>query len=530
MAEQRARQVADILERNTERALFVDVRNDEETTYGALLDASRRMASFLKERGVQPGDPVVISSENCAEYAALTFACMHVGARIVPINPAFHPQDFAGILGMASGRLFFTTPGIRSRVEETLSALPALETVCFRPSVEPAKKKHEHLVNLDFQEALAGHKPANLNLADQDDETVFLTMFTSGTTSAPKGINVTYRGLVGNGLAFCRRMGLGRENRFYNVLPMTYLGGFYNLMLIPFLAEGSFALDGAFGVPNVYGFWETVREYKVNTLWYTPTMLSMLLSLEDDEDLSFLKTSISIALVGMAPLPVDLKKRFEKRFGFPLYENYGLSETTFLTTNHPDLPYKDGSIGTALEGVTVKIVDEQGRPVGARREGQVLAKTPHFMKGYESAGESDRANVLDTGEFLTGDIGYLDEDGELFVTGRIKDIIIRGGVNISPKAIENAFYGMEAVEEVAVLGVPHPVYGEEVALVVRVKESEKTKVTVDDLHRYCESHIAHFQRPKLIYIIDALPKGATGKIQKNVLRKLIAEKVDPLNG
>ena len=122
-------------------------------------------------------------------------------------------------------------------------------------------------------------------------------MPTSGSTSTPKVIDICYRGLVGNALAFTRRLGLGPENRFYNVLPMTYLGGFYNLLLIPILAEGSLVLDGAFGVPNLYGFWENVKTFGINTLWFTATMLSMLLSLEEDEDLSFLRKQIRIAPV-----------------------------------------------------------------------------------------------------------------------------------------------------------------------------------------------------------------------------------------
>jgi long-chain acyl-CoA synthetase len=153
-----------------------------------------------------------------------------------------------------------------------------------------------------------------------------------------------------------------------------------------------------------------------------------------------------------------------------------------------------------------------------------------MMRGYRQCGDADRATLLRDGRFLTGDLGHLDEDGELFITGRLKDLIIRGGVNISPRAIEDAFYRVDAVEEVAVVGVPHAVYGEEVAAVIKLKGAYRDKFTVDDARQYCEKTMANFQRPKLIYFIDELPKGATNKIHKTVLRHMIQKKVDPMSG
>jgi long-chain acyl-CoA synthetase len=301
-------------------------------------------------------------------------------------------------------------------------------------------------------------------------------------------------------------------------------------MLIPLLAEGSFVLDAVFGPTNMYGFWDQVREFQINTLWFSPTMLSMLLMLEDETDLSFLKSQIRMGLCGMAPLPTHLKKRFEERFGFHLYENYGLSETTFLCTSHPGLAEKPGSVGPAVEGVRVAILDNERVPLPAGREGQIAVQTPYLMAGYENEESSRQLLERNGGYFLTGDLGHLDEDGELFITGRVKDLIIRGGVNISPKRIEDVVYQMEPVQEAAVVGVPHPIYGEEVALVIKPRDAFRGRVSVEDVRRFCEANIAHFQRPKLIHFIDEIPKGATGKIQKNALRRMLQERLDPLNG
>jgi long-chain acyl-CoA synthetase len=355
-------------------------------------------------------------------------------------------------------------------------------------------------------------------------------VLTSGTSNVPKGIRIGYAGLLGNGARMAEHLGLDRDSRFYNVLSLSYLGGVFNLTLVPVLAGGSVVLDGALGATNVYGFWETVREHGVNTLWFSPTMLAMLLALDDEEDLSFLRTQVRVAMCGMAPLPADLKKRFEERFGFALQENYALSETGFVTVTRPGAPGKPGAVGGPLTGVEVRILDGDLRPLGHGREGQIAVRSDYLMLGYDVPEGGEGKAPMHGDFFLTGDVGYRDEDGDLYVTGRLKDIIIRGGVNISPKMIEDTVYRMEPVQEAAVVGVPHPMYGEEVALVVKLREASRERVTVDDVRRFCELHIAHFQRPKYIFSIDELPKGVTGKIQKNVLKRLLADRLDPLNG
>jgi acyl-CoA synthetase (AMP-forming)/AMP-acid ligase II len=515
----------DLFARNADRELLYDVRTDERLSYGALLDGARRLAGALREQGVKPGTAVAVSAENAVELALLAFACLHLRARLVPINPAYHPRDYAGILSSEGEALLLTAPAVLARLEGVLADLAGVRILCFETRAEPARADRRHLLNFDLAAALARQPDDGAALDSAADEDVCLTVYTSGTTSAPKGVDLTCAGLLGNGLAFCRQLGLGREHRFFNVLPMTYLGGLYNLLLIPILAEGSVVIDSTFGVGNLYSFWEKVQHAGVNTLWFTSTMLSMLLSVDEETATA---PPIKLALCGMAPLPVDLKRRFEQRFGCPMYENYGITETTFLTTNRPALPYKPGSAGTPLPGVEIEIVDQQLRRLPAGAEGQILVRTPYLMKGYRRCGRGDEANLLPDGGFLTGDIGRL-ADGELFVTGRLKDLIIRGGINISPKALEDTIYRLPGIAEVAVVGVPHPIYGEEVAAVVKVHPAHSERLGTADVKKFCEEHIANFQRPKLVYLVDELPRGATGKVQKNVLRRLIAEKLNPLS-
>jgi len=528
MAREQIEHLAGIFRRNAERTALVDVRNDDALTYGELLERSLKLAGALKQRGIGAGDCVAMSMTNCQELCILYFACMHLGAISVPINTVFHPQDYAEVLKKNTPGLFVVSPSVLARVQDELAGLPDVEMLCFRPTVERTKSATEGLVNFDFTAEIERQSIDVEPFAAPSDEDTLLIVTTSGTTSAPKGVEISYYGLLANARAFNGRLGVGRDNRFYNLLPMAYLGGFYNLMLLPLVGEGSFALDSTFGAANMYAFWERVEDYEINTLWFNSTMLSMLLSLEDDQQqLGFLREQVRLALVGMAPLPVDLKKRFEQRFGFTLYENYGLSETAFLTTAAPELACKEGSVGKKLPEVEIRVVDAAGAEVPDGSEGQIVVRTPCLMKGYRHAGESDRQNCLPGGEFLTGDIGYFDADGELFITGRVKDLIIRGGVNISPKAIEDVIYKYDTVEEAAVIGVPHPVYGEEVVAIIKIRAGDN-QTTPEDIRTFCEDHLANYQRPKFVYFIDEMPKGATGKIQKSVLKRLIQKKMDPL--
>ena len=353
-------------------------------------------------------------------------------------------------------------------------------------------------------------------------------MLSSGTTGKPKGIPFSYARVLQSARVFTQALGIGPDDRFYDVLPMTYLGGLYNLLLLPLVAGSSVVVDAVFGPKTIYGFWSRVRETGINALWFNPTMLTQLLSLEDDEDLSFLRGQVRLGLCGMADLAPDLKQRFEVRFGFTLHENYGLAETTFLTTSSPTQPAAKGSVGAALPGVSLEILDEHRRPVPVGHVGQIATRTPYLAPGYEFAGETERVNFLADGRFLTGDVGRLDAEGRLYLAGRVKDVIIRGGLNIHPAALETTIHALEGVEEVAVVGLPDPVYGEEVALVVKPRAG--SGLTREALRDHCRAHLADYQRPRHVFFIDAFPKSVSGKIQKPVLRRLLLQRVDPLGG
>ena len=500
------------------RPYLIEVETGRNLTYGQVSDLGLRFASLLRERGVRRGDTVCFLSDNCLELALLFFATWHHGAVIVPINPQLAAVHIREIIDNAAPSLVIGNPKFLRHYRETTPLAQAGRVIEFVPRIENLREETPLVAALDLEHLAGDCEPAAQALHIGDDDEVFMRVYTSGSTAAPKGIDITVGGLIANERTFCEAMGIGADHRFYNILPMSYLGGVHNLLLLPLSVGASVVIDAPLGPSNVFGFWDTVREYEINTLWFTSAMLSMLMSLRDDDDMSWVAGQIRLGLVGMAPLTPETKKRFEARFGFTLFENYALSETAFISTNRPGAPYVENSKGQVLAGVEVVIVDEARRPLPPGETGEVLVRTPHLMKRYINASQADQDNIL-PGAFLTGDLGRFDGDA-LFIVGRKKDLIIRGGLNIAPAMVEAALEALPEVAEAAVVGIPHTVYGEEVAAAVTLVAGTPADFDPKSIARACDEKLAVFQRPKIIKILDELPRGVTGKIDKKAVRAL----------
>ena len=510
-----------IFKTNADRPCLIEAETGRHFTYGELLDRSKRLATALEKRGLRNGDKILFSASNSIELAMLYFAAWHVGVEVIPINPLLHEHEFGMLAKMAAADLVCVSAEVRAKFDGVWASLTGANIVCFKETGSLNPEEESTLADFNVEDEITRNAPCpGLPFGDDTrDDTVFLRIYTSGTTSLPKGIQMTWGGVLGNERLFGAWHGVTPNSRFYNILPMAYLGGIHNLLMLPLACGGSVVIDRPFGTTNIFRFWDTVRELKINTLWFTAAHLAMLLSLRDDEDMGWLRSQIVLGLVGMAPLAVRIKREFEERFGFMLYENYALSETTFLTSNRNSLVYKPGSSGPVLPGVELKIVDDSGADLRVGHDGTIKVRTPYMMKGYVDAHETDRSSMQD-GWFITGDIGHLDQDGELFVTGRAKDLIIRGGLNISPATVEAALYTHEAVQEAAVVGIPHDVYGEEIVGVVTLKPGQNA--SSDGLLAHCAERLANFQRPRSIHILDEMPKGVSGKIEKRQIRAKLA--------
>jgi long-chain acyl-CoA synthetase len=369
---------------------------------------------------------------------------------------------------------------------------------------------------------------APLETADGEDLAVI--MYTSGTSAKPKGLAHKLGRMFRNATAFASVQAIDEDSRFYLTLSMAYMGGLYNLLVLPFLCGASVVVDHVFDARSSLNFWDKAKNNQVNTLWLAPTVLSILLRMDrgrTGED--FCRNSVRHAFVGFAPLPLKVKDEFEARYGVRLIENYGLSETLFVTARSQESLYRDnpgghGYVGEALSGVSLRIVSDEEESAAPGIDGEVQILTPDLMAGYLDA-EGDLLEMDASAWFPTGDVGHLDDQGSLFITGRKKDLIIRGGVNISPAAIEEALMHLDGIADVAVVSIPHELYGEDIVAVLKLEAGVDLESLLDLVVAHARRTLAQHQQPARYIAIDELPRTANGKVQKARIRELVAEKL-----
>ena len=501
-----------------EREVFlVDANTRQEITYGEFHRRACALAAELRARGVRKGDRIGVILPNCCELAILYFACIYLGAVIVPVNPALSKNEAEFILTSSKSALVVASASNIESIRE------------FHANVVGLVTAHEALENSiasdkirigDLSEA---SEFVPLETVDADD--LIVIMYTSGTSAKPKGLAHKLGRMFRNATAFASAQRIDQDSRFYLTLSMAYMGGFYNLLILPFLCGASVVVDHVFDARSSLHFWEKARVNNVNTLWMAPTVLSILLRMDRGRTgEEFCRTSIRHVFVGFAPLPLKVKDEFEARYGVRLVENYGLSETLFVTARSAVAHSGPGYVGEALPGVTLRIADDEGEAVAQTVEGEVQILTPDLMAGYLDGNgrllEADAAQW-----FPTGDVGILDAGNSLSITGRKKDVIIRGGVNISPAAIEEVLMQVRGISEAAAVSIPHELYGEDIVAVLKLDDGLELDSILESVVAHARVNLAQHQQPARYIAIDELPRTSNGKIQKTRIRELVAEKL-----
>ncbi len=489
-----------------DRVFVVEGASGQTYTYGDVEDGARTVAAWLRQRGIAQGDRIAVVLPNCVEYVYVHFAATFLGALLVPIHYRWTDDEIEKVIAVAKPAAVITTDAIKLRMGD--GAFAGIRNII---SINIEEESLQFFLNRIAP--LPRHAFARVT-----DDDPFIISYTSGTTGRPKGVIIQYKNLVQNGTLFIREMGIKETDRFYCALPFMYMGGWYNLMSIPFLAGASIVLPQETGSMFFVYYWSEVARYHVNVLWLVPSMMAMLLKLQHEEGVyAYARQHIRLAIVGTAPLLRGLKQSFEHVFGFPLYENYGLSETFFLSLNSPLYTQQRG-VGKIFPSCRVEIVGKNGERCEPNAEGEIVAESPFAAPGYD--GDAQDA-LLRNGRVYTGDVGFLDREGYLFVTGRQKDIIIKGGVNISGREVENVLSEHPSVEEVAVVGVPDAMSGDEVAAAVTIRKP----VSPDEIRQWCAHRLASFKVPKHVFVEQALPKSVTGKIQKHIVREEMMKKL-----
>ncbi|MBL8642588.1 MAG: acyl--CoA ligase, partial [Rhodospirillaceae bacterium] len=493
-----------IFERNAARTFLVDATAKKEWTYRAVFEQAIRAAQMMRGQGVAHGDRVALSLPNGPVLAASYFGCMMIGAVAVPINPVLTAPEFASILKMAKPKLIVLAQGMSEKVSDAGKAkvvTAALEGAAKQAAAKDAWNPAEPVAGAAV-EPFRGVKP--------DD--VCLILFTSGTTSLPKGMAHTFASLFGNASAFNAIMGFDQDSRFYHIWPMTYSSGVLNVLMSPFMAEGSVVVGKPYDAQTGLTFWLAAMEHKANTIWLSPTMMASLMAIDRDaRGPSYCREFVRSVCCGTAPLPVQMKQDFEAKYGVEVFESFGLTELLLVTANSPRYARRPGAVGQPLPAVRVKLArpDNDMEPdMGA----EILVSTPYAMAGYVDS-ETGKVTPLEPGTFFpTGDIGRVDAEGNLYISGRKKDLIIRGGLMVSPAAVREVLLNHPAVADAVVVGVPHAFYGEEVGAALLLKDGQSLDAVRASILDLCRTRLQQAFVPSRMIALDAIPRSATGKV------------------
>ncbi|RAY13663.1 long-chain fatty acid--CoA ligase [Actinomadura craniellae] len=470
--------------------------DDDGLSYLGLETMSARVAALLRGRGVEPGDRVAVLLPNVPEFAVVYYGVLRAGCVAVPLDPLLRRREIAAAVGGCAARLLI---GWHAHAEAAEAGTAGSGTDCL------------FVVPGEFRRLLRRVRPDH-GVAPCADTDTAVILYTAGTTGRAKGIELTHGNLRHNAETVARMHGLGIDDVVLGALPLYHAFGQTCALNATVCAGGRLTLLPRFSPGRAL---EVVRRDGVTVFHGVPTMFLAMADHPGAADLSMLRVCVS----GGAPLPLDLLRAYEERFGCAIIEGYGLSETSPVAASNraPGAGRRPGSIGLPIKDVEMKVVDDQGRERPAGEVGEIAVRGPNVMKGYWNDPAATAAAVHD-GWFRTGDLGRVDGDGFFFLVDRRHDVIIRGGRTVYPREVEEVLYEHPAVRQAAVVGVPHPELGEDVAAVVALRRA----VTMAELREFVRERVAPYKYPRRISFVDELPVNPTGKILKRTLSRHLA--------
>jgi long-chain acyl-CoA synthetase len=463
---------------------------DRVISYAEFDDAAARVAAFLFSRGFRAGDRAGVMLANTPEFCIVCYGVLRAGGTVVPMNPLLKSREVEYYLSDSGAGLLFAAADSPGE--------PAPGAAAAGASFVPAGAA-------DLAALLQAQPPAP-GVADRADDDTALILYTSGTTGQPKGAELSHANLRTNAQLSAETLfSLSPSDVVMGCLPLFHVFGLTCGLNTAVNSGATLALLARFDPGQAL---EIIQDCQVTVFEGVPTMYAAMLHHPDRDryDLSSLRVCVS----GGAALPVELLRGFETAFGTMILEGYGLSETSPVASfNHPDRERKPGSIGTPVRGVQLRLVAPDGSDVPAGEVGEIAISGPNVMKGYWGRPEATKEAIPD-GWLRTGDLARQDEDGYFFIVDRKKDLVIRGGFNVYPREIEEVLYEHPAVAEAAVIGIPHPTLGEEIGAAAALKPG--ASATPDELRAFVKARVAAYKYPRHVWLVDALPKGATGKI------------------
>lgn len=497
-----------------------------------------RLGNALRSLGVGKGDRVVIQMPNSPVVLWSFPAIFKLGAIAVPMNPLLRPDQASYIFQNCGARVAITNPDFAPWVLAARQQAPSLKDII-------VTERDDMPDTISYNNLMSG-QPGTTTTEETDNDDLAALIYTAGTTGPNKGVMHTHFSLYMSALGYAEFAGRHLSSRMQiktvsrdvragklvqSELNITAFDPGMGLFVLPLSHSFglSVSLTGTiFSSHSVIMKWfnpgdalKIIQDFRVSNFSGVPAMYIMMLNHPDfcKYDLS----SLQACACGAAPLPPEIGRQWKEKTGVDIYEGWGMTETGATTCgNRPDRPPKYGSIGVCMvKADTMKIFDDDDRELPAGQVGELVVKGPTIMKGYWNMPEETKAS-LRNGWLHTGDIGYTDEEGYFYITDRKKDIIIRGGENVSPREVEEVLLEIPQVADAGVIGIPDPVYGEEIKAYCVLRQD--TTISAEEILAYCKQKLPNFKVPKSVQVTDQLPKNLLGKLLRAELRKLEKEK------
>jgi len=465
---------------------------------------SQQLTSALKSLGVKRGDRVIVQMPNCPEVLESFSAAWRMGAVIVPINYLMGDEEIAYIYQDSGAKVVISSMAFLPRVRTAQAKAPNVKTVI--------------LVDQDVPEGTIAYHPlmegtvVDHTVADMKEDELAALIYTAGTTGNSKGVMHTHHSLYANAKMQFDSMVFPESMTNVSVLPLCHSFGIATMNNAMFRTATTVLLD-SFDLDAILS---SIEKYRGNIFVAVPTMYVYLLLYPNPKkyDLSSMKYWIS----GSAPLALDTWNKFKEVYGGEISEGWGLTEAGANNSTNPiDGLKKVGSIGIPMKGTEMKIMDDNDKILPRGEQGEIVIRGPQLMKGYWNKPE-ETAEILKDSWLHTGDVGYEDDDGYFWITDRKKDLIIKGGENISPRTIEEVLFTCPQVSEASVIGMKDDVYGEDIKAFVVLNPGQTA--TEEEIVNFCQMRLTNFLLPKKVVFLQALPKSLVGKVLKKELRKL----------
>ena len=493
--------------------LFSEV-DGRKFSYSQFQAAVNRAGELLATRGVRKGDVVSLLMPNSAEYIIAYFACWSIGAVAGPVNSLLKEHEIEFVMNNSEAKAILVHSDFQPIVEKIKNQLPHLRSIInFDDQTQPRFPKTEGQGGSLLRDAFPDLRAPDT--ISRDDDAIII--YTSGTTGKPKGCLLTQGNIIANARQISDWLRFSQHDRLLTIMPLFHMNAVSVTTMSALYAGGATVVSPRFSASK---FWNLISDYQITSFGSVATMLSMLLNTYPDGVPQGLRTDqLRFAMCGSAPVPAEVMRKFEQTFNCPVIEGYGLSESTCRSTFNPaDERRRPGSCGLPI-GNEMKVVDDRDEEVKDGQLGEIVLRGDNILKGYFKNPEATE-HAFRSGWFHTGDVGYRDQEGFFYIVDRKTDMIIRGGENIYPREIDEVLYQHTAVAVAATIGIPDPLYGEEVAAFIVLKDG--MKATPEDLIAHCQNQLADYKCPKTIRIVADIPKGPTGKLLKRELARIFS--------